>query len=65
MSLKAIIRAWYRGKLLPPRPGIVELDRYQQPPLAEGLGIIGRFYLAHWQWIIGTAVAIMLTVIRI
>ena len=32
---------------------------YEQPALAKVLGVLGRFWLAHWQWIIGTVLAII------
>jgi hypothetical protein len=35
------------------------LDHYEPPALAKALGTIGRFWLAHWKWIIGTAIAMV------
>jgi hypothetical protein len=64
MKVADRIRQWYRGTLLPPPysgtgSGLVFIrpDRYQQPALAKALGVLGRFWLANWRWIITTAVA--------
>ena len=53
------LREWYRGRELPSHPMVIELPRYEQPPLAKGLGILGRFWLREWKWII-TVIAIPL-----
>jgi len=53
---------WYRGPYVPPPPPgrhIVFLTgHHEQPRLAQVLGTLGRFWLSHWQWIIGTGIAI-------
>lgn len=66
MSLGEQSREWCRGKYIPPRPNdpnspivVISPDHYEQPLLAKCLGALGRFWLAHWQWIIGTFLAII------
>lgn len=66
MVLVEWLREWYRGRYVPPRlndpnSSIVVLSpgRYEQPVLAKCLGALARFWLAHWQWIIGTFLAII------
>jgi hypothetical protein len=65
MGIVQKLKNWYRGRYVPPPPFdsdsivIFGLGHYEQPPLAKLLGVLGRFYLAHWQWIIGTALAII------
>ena len=57
------LKNWYRGPFVPPletRPGspvVFLTGHHVQPPLAKLLGILGRFWLAHWQWVIGTILA--------
>ena len=65
MSLVEKIRTWYHGKYVPPRPNdpdsslvIISPGHYEQPAFAKFLRTVGRFWLAHWQWIIGTAIAV-------
>jgi hypothetical protein len=60
------LKDWYRGKYVPPptndpSSGLVFISpgHYEQPVLAKLLGGVVRFYLAHWQWIIATAVAVI------
>jgi len=38
---------------------VISPGHYEQPVLAKCLGVLGRFWLAHWQWIIGTSLAII------
>lgn len=64
MSLGEQIREWYRGKYIPPRPNdpnspivVISPGHYEQSLLAKCA--LGRFWLAHWQWIIGTSLAII------
>lgn len=60
------IRDWYRGTYVPPPPNdpysqivFIGPGRYEQPRLAKILGVLGRFWLKHWQWIVGTVVAVV------
>ncbi len=64
MKLRERITDWYRGTYVPPPPNdpnsllvIISSGHYKQPLLAKLLGAIGKFWLAHWQWIIGTCIA--------
>lgn len=66
MSVAEKIKSWYRGTYIPPPENdphssvvLLSLGRYEQPLLAKILGALGRFWLAHWQWIIGTTIAIV------
>jgi hypothetical protein len=66
MSLKERLQEWYRGKYVPPPPNDpgsplwrISPGHYEQPSLARLLRVIAQFWLAHWQWIIGTAIAII------
>jgi hypothetical protein len=66
MTLLDKIKNWYRGKYIPPpendpNSGVVFLllGHYEQPPLAKALKWIGNFWLSHWQWIIGTTLAVI------
>lgn len=67
MNLIATLREWYRGKYVPPPPNdpdspvvFVSAGHYEQPLGARALGLLGRFWLAHWKWIITTALAVLI-----
>jgi hypothetical protein len=74
MSLIEKIKTWYRGKYIPPPPNdpdsplfIISPGHYEQLALAKLLRAIGRFWVARWKWIIGTAIALaglILTLIK-
>jgi hypothetical protein len=66
MSLIQKIKDWYRGKYVPPpkndpNSGVVFISPgyYEQPLLAKIIGGLCHFYLKHWQWVIGTMIAII------
>ena len=66
MRIVERLKAWYRGKYVPPLPDdpnsqvfFLSLGHYEQPALAKLLGTLVRFYLAHWQWVIGTVLAVI------
>jgi hypothetical protein len=63
MALRERFTEWYRGRWVPPPPPgrhvVFLMGHYEQPRLARILGVLGRFWLAHWQWIIGTALVII------
>jgi hypothetical protein len=72
MSVGEKLKKWYRGTLIPPRqndPGspvvFLELDHYKQPPLAAFLGMLLKFIRGHWQWIIGTVLAIIAILVAV
>ena len=57
------IKKWYRGIYVPwkndPESNVIMFGGdCHRPLLARGLTVIFRFWLAHWQWIIGTAIAV-------
>jgi hypothetical protein len=61
MKIIAKIKEWYRGRYVPPsndlRSALVFISgHYDQPILAKALGILGRFWLAHWKWIVPTII---------
>lgn len=66
MGVKTRLRAWYRGKYVPPPPNdpnssivFISPGHYEQPALARLLNMVGRFCLAHWQWVTGTLLAVI------
>lgn len=66
------IKEWYQGEYIPPPPNdpdspvvFISPGHYEQPLLAKVLRILGHFWLAHWQWIIGTALAIIAIVVAL
>ena len=72
MAILEKLKNWYRGRPIPPpandpnsRLIFLSLGRFEQPALAKLLGKLGRFYLAHWQWIIGTAIAIIAIIVTL
>ncbi len=65
-QLRQRLRDWYQGKYVPPPPNdpdsglvIISPGRYEQPLFAKLLRTLGRFWLAHWKWIIGTTLAVL------
>ena len=71
MAVIERLRIWYRGRYVPPPPidhesiVIFGNGHYEQPPLAKMLGVLGRFYIAHWQWVIGTVLAVIAIVVAL
>ena len=66
------IKDWYRGVYVPPPKNdpdssivIISPGHYEQSPLAKVLGAIGRAWLAHWQWTIGTVLAIVAIIVSL
>jgi hypothetical protein len=66
MAIIEKIKAWYRGRYVPPPRNdlrselqFCSVGHYEQPALAKLLKAVGLFWLAHWQWIIGTAIAVI------
>jgi len=64
-SLVDKIKKWYRGKYVPPPENdldspivIISPGYYEQPLVAKALKQIGKFWVNHWQWILGFIVAI-------
>ena len=56
---------WYRGKYIPPTIAelfnqIIPKEGHYEPPLfAKIINGTGRFWIKHWQWIIGTIIALI------
>jgi hypothetical protein len=58
------IGRWYRGLYVPPPTGVLtHIDRFEQPPIANVLRSLGHFCLQHWQWILGTALAVLAIIV--
>lgn len=62
---------WYQGTYIPPPPNdpysnivFISTGHYEQPPLAKILRMLFQFWLDHWKWIIGVAVAILAIIFR-
>ncbi len=61
MSLVAKFKKWYKGTLIiPSQSDIISPGYYKKPFVAKILGVIGRFWLANWKWIIGLIIAILI-----
>ena len=72
MAIVEKLKDWYRGQYIPPPPNdpnsriiFISAGHYRQTALARMLGILGRFYLAHWQWIIGTVLAVIAIIVAL
>jgi hypothetical protein len=67
MKVTERIRNWRWGRFVPyeVQPGslFVRLGgEYQRPALAKAIDVVGRFWMSHWKWLMGTAVAVALAV---
>lgn len=72
MSIKQRVQDWYQGTYVPPPPNdpdsqivFISSGYYEQPPLAKALRAMVTFLLNHWQWIVGTALAVVGIVVSI
>lgn len=69
MSIFQKIKDWYRGKYVSPKnerivsikidPEKMQIGRFERPHLAKIFNALIRFWLNHWQWIIGTIIALI------
>jgi hypothetical protein len=66
------IKTWYRGRYVPPPPNdpgspivFISPGHYEQPMVAKILGVVATFWLKHWQWIIGTVLAVAAIVVAL
>src|SRR5580658_395613 len=64
MSLKGMIESWYDGQFVPYENNandsvVVFGGTYKRRWSARVARVLVNFWLNHWQWIIGTALAIM------
>lgn len=58
------VRDWYEGKYVPfendPHSGVFIVGgRYERHWTARGARMIVEFWSAHWQWTIGTVLALL------
>jgi len=65
MHIIAKLSAWYRGEYVPPPPGRIAPGHYEQPFLAKCLGIMGRFWMRHWKWLLGFLVVFAMFLLRL
>ena len=63
---------WHQGVYVPPPPNdpnssiiFISPGHYDRPLLARFIDIAYRFWLAHWQWVIGTGIAIVALVLHV
>ena len=71
-QLRQRLRDWYRGKYVPPPPNypdsplfVLSPGHYEQSLFAKLLRTLGRFWLAHWQWVIATTLAVLALLIAL
>ena len=59
-DMKETIRRWWEGRYVPPDPNtlVIYLGHYEKHWTARAVQGLIAFYLAHWKWLIGTAIAI-------
>ena len=66
MGVKKRIKTWWRGKYV--QPSLTEIfdgetqKRFIRPWTAQVFVVVRQFWLNHWQFLIGTLVAILLGV---
>jgi len=58
------LKQWWRGEYIKPSLGETfgeekPKERFRRLYVVRCLYVMGSFWLAHWQWIIGTALAII------
>jgi hypothetical protein len=65
------IAVWYQGVYVPPPANdpnsslmFISPGYYEQPAMAKLLRRAGAFWLDHWKWLIGIAVAIGLALLK-
>ena len=65
-SIRQRLQEWYQGTYVPPPPNdpdshvvFISPGHYEQTPLAKAVKLLGAFWLKHWQWITGTALAVI------
>ena len=71
-SLITKIKKWYHGKYIPPPENdpnsplvIISPGHYKQPFLAKVFNQISKFWLSHWQWVLGFFLAIASLIVAI
>lgn len=64
------LKHWWRGEYIKPSLGEIfgeeePKEPFRRPYFVRCLYTMGRFWLAHWQWIIGTALAIIAIIVAL
>ena len=66
------IKEWYRGKYVPPPENdpdslvvVISPGYYKQPLVVKSIRQIGKFWLNHWQWILGFIIAVAALIVAI
>lgn len=59
-----VVEDWYRGPYIEPqnnpRSGLVFLMGHHRPHwTAKAAQAVAAFWFAHWQWVIGTSIAVV------
>lgn len=67
MSLSGWFRKWHQGPFVSyensPGDLLVRMGgEHKRPALAKALDAVVGFWLRHWKWIIGTAIAVALAI---
>ena len=72
MGIKKRLKDWYKGKYIPPPKNdpnspiiIISIGHYEKPFLARVLEILFKFWLEHWKWNIGTAIALIALFLKV
>ena len=61
MNMLKKIKKWLQGPYIPYSEDDIRVGGYYDPSiLAKTLGIIGRFLLNHWEWLIATGLALIM-----
>lgn len=65
MGFQERLGKWYRGRYVPPpenEPGspvvFISAGHFEQPALARLIGVLWRFWLADWKWILTFALGL-------
>jgi len=65
------IKTWWRGRYIPPYHDptgalvVISPGHYERPIIARICIAVGKFWLAHWQWTIGTIIAVIALVVAL
>lgn len=64
MGFRKKVRDWYEGKMIPhdnpPNSAVFVLGwYYERHWTAKVARVLVTFYLAHWQWLIGTTIGVL------
>lgn len=64
------LKDWWRGEYIKSSLGEIfgeeeAKERFRRPHFVRFLHAIARFWVAHWQWIIGTVLAIIAIIVAL